>query len=182
METTKWSLDQTHSEIHFKVRHLLVSNVTGHFKTFDATVETAGDDLTTAKVHFSADLSSISTNNEQRDAHLRSTDFFDADNHPRLTFESTRLEHTGGENYKLHGILTMRGNSRPVVFSVEHGGVVQDPWGNTRTGFSVTGKINRMEYGVSFGMVNETGGILLGEEVSLTANAEFVKAAAMQMA
>jgi polyisoprenoid-binding protein YceI len=182
MKTTKWSLDPTHSEIQFKVRHLMVSNVTGHFKAFNATVETEGDDFTTAKVHFTADLSSISTNNEQRDAHLRSTDFFDAGNHPQLAFEGTKLEQIDEENYKLHGVLTMRGISKPVVFNVEHGGVVQDPWGNTRTGFSVSGKINRKDYGVSFSMVNEAGGILLSEDVGIHANVEFVKEAALQPA
>ena len=175
MNKTKWALDQTHAEIQFKVRHLMVSHVTGHFKNFNATVETEDDDLTTAKVHFTADVDSISTNNAQRDAHLKTGDFFDAENHPQIVFEGTKLEKTGLDEYKLQGILTMRGISKPVVLNVEFGGIVQDPWGFTRTGFSITGKINRKEWGVSFSMVSETGSILLGEDVSIAANVEFVK-------
>lgn len=182
MKTTKWALDPTHAEIQFKVRHLLVSNVTGHFKTFDASFETSGDDISTAKVHFSADVNSLSTNNEQRDAHLRTGDFFDAENHPQITFEGDKLEKSGLDEYKLHGVLTMRGISKPVALNVEFGGMVQDPWGYTRTGFSVSGKINRKDWGVSFSMVSETGGVLLGEEVSLIANVEFVKQGELQPA
>jgi len=175
MANTKWNLDATHSEVQFKVRHMMVSNVTGQFKDFTATVETEGDDLSTAKVHFSAEVDSISTNNEQRDGHLKNNDFFDVENHPKLTFESDKLEKTGDETYKLHGNLTMRGVTKGITLNVEHGGVMQDPWGNTRTGFTVTGKINRKEFGVSFGAVSETGNIMLGEDVNITANVEFVK-------
>ena len=178
MTTTKWIIDPTHSEVQFKVRHLLVSNVSGQFKEFTADVETEGDDISTAKVHFSADLSSISTNNEQRDAHLRSSDFFDADNHPQVTFESTKMEKVDDENYKMYGKLTMRGVTKEIVLPVEFGGIVKDPWGNIRTGVSASGKINRKDYGVSFSMVSETGGILLGEDVAVHINAEFVKEAA----
>jgi len=174
MKTT-WAIDPAHSEIQFKVKHLMISTVTGHFKTFNATVETVGDDLTTAKVHFTADINSISTNNEQRDAHLKTGDFFDAESHPQLTFEGDRLEKLDDENYKLHGTLTMRGTPKKITLDVEFGGMTQDPWGKTRVGFSLSGKINRKDYGVSFSMVSETGGILLGEEVKLIANAEFVK-------
>jgi polyisoprenoid-binding protein YceI len=180
MAITKWSLDPTHSEIHFKVRHLMVSWVTGSFKQFNATVETKGDDITTAKIHFTADIHSISTNNDQRDAHLRTGDFFDAENHPQLTFESDKLEKIDDENYKLYGTLTMRGISKPVALNVEYGGIAQDPWGNTRIGVSVSGKINRKNFGVNFSMVSETGGILLGEEVTINANAEFVKQAKLE--
>jgi polyisoprenoid-binding protein YceI len=175
MAITKWIIDPTHSEIHFKVRHLMVSWVTGSFKQFNSTVETKGDDISTAKVRFTADINSISTNNEQRDAHLKNGDFFDAENYPQLIFESEKLEKIDDENYKLYGTLTMRGNSKKVELNVEYGGITQDPWGNTRTGFSVTGKINRKDFGVSFGMVTETGGALLGYDVAINANAEFVK-------
>jgi polyisoprenoid-binding protein YceI len=175
MSKTKWSLDPTHSEIHFKVRHLMVSWVTGSFKKFNATIETEGDDITTAKVHFTADIDSISTNNEQRDGHLRTGDFFDAENHPQLNFEGERLEKIDDDNYKLFGTLAMRGVNKPVVLKVEYGGMAQDPWGNTRLGVSVSGKINRKDFGVSFSMVSETGSILLGEEVTINANAEFIR-------
>lgn len=177
MATTTWALDPTHSEIQFKVKHLMISKVTGQFKDFTATVETAGDDFTTAKINFEADVNSISTNNEQRDAHLKNGDFFDVENHPKLTFEGDKLEQVDDENFLLHGTLTMRGKSKRETFKVEYGGVIQDPWGLTRAGFTISGKINRMDYGVSFGAVSETGGIMLGEEVSLHAQAELVKQA-----
>ena len=178
MANTKWALDPTHSEIHFKVRHMMVSTVTGHFKKFDATVETQGDDVTTAKVHFTTDVDSISTNNEQRDGHLKSNDFLDMENHPQITFNGEGLVKTSGEEYTMNGMLTMRGVSKEVTLHVDFGGVVQDPWGNTRTGFSVTAKINRKDFGVNFSMVSEAGGIMLGDEVTLNANLEFVKVAA----
>jgi polyisoprenoid-binding protein YceI len=182
MATTKWAIDPTHSEIQFKVKHLMITSVTGRFNSFQATVETSGDDFTTAKVNFTADIDSISTGNEQRDAHLRTGDFFDADNHPRILFESSRLEKTDDENYRMYGMLTMRGNSNPVVLDVEFGGATVDPWGNSRVGFSISGKINRKDYGVNFSMVSETGGILLGEEVKLMASAQFVRQVEMQEA
>ncbi len=174
MKTTKWSLDPTHSEIHFKVKHLMISTVTGQFNSFEGTVETDGNDLSTAKVHFSADINSISTNNEQRDGHLKAGDFFDAENHPKLSFVGEKLVKVDEENYKLHGTLTMRGVSKQIVLDAEFGGTTTDPWGFTRIGFAVTGKVNRKDYGISFGMVSETGAILLGEEVKIIANAEFV--------
>jgi polyisoprenoid-binding protein YceI len=175
MSTNKWTLDQSHSEIQFKVKHLMISTVTGSFTNFNGTVKTQGTDFTTAKIQFTAAIDSISTNNEQRDAHLKNGDFFDAENHPELTFESSRLEKLDEENYKLYGTLTMRGTSKAVELDVEYGGITQDPWGNTRAGFSVTGKIDRQDFGVSFGAVTETGGLLLGNEIKISANVEFVK-------
>lgn len=177
MANTKWAIDPAHSEVLFKVRHMMVSKVTGQFKTFNATVETEGDDFTTAKVHFTADINSISTNNEQRDGHLRTGDFFDAENHPQITFESSRMEKADDENYKMHGTLTMRGVSKEVVLNVEFGGIAQNPWGQTIAGFTIDGKVNRKDYGVSFSMVSETGSIVIGDEVTLHAQAEFVKQA-----
>lgn len=153
----------------------MVSWVTGSFKEFNATVETEGEEFSTAKVNFTTEVNSISTNNDQRDAHLKTGDFFDAENHPQVVFESDRLEKINDETYKLYGTLTMRGNSRKVVLNVEYGGLAQDPWGNTRIGVSVSGKISRKDFGVSFGMVTETGGVLLGDDVTISANTEFVK-------
>src|SRR5687767_11231584 len=175
MNTNKWTLDQSHSEIQFKVKHLMISTVTGSFTNFNGTVKTNGDDFTTARIQLTAAIDSISTNNEQRDAHLKNGDFFDAENHPQLTFESSKLEKIDDENYTLFGTLTMRGASKEVELNVEYGGITQDPWGNTRAGFSVTGKIDRQEFGISFGAVTETGGLLLGNDVKISANVEFVK-------
>ena len=180
MSKTKWVLDPSHSELQFKVRHLMVSYVTVQFKQFDASVVTSGEDFTTAKVTFSAPVDSISTNNDQRDAHLKNNDFFDAENHPELKFESDRFEKISEDEYKVYGTLTIRGTSNKVVLNAEFGGITTDPWGNTRTGFTITGKINRKDYGVSFGMVSETGGVLLGDEVKISANAEFIKEASLE--
>ena len=177
METTKWIIDGSHSEIQFKVKHLMISTVTGQFNSFNATLETEGEDFTTAKVNFTADINSISTNNAQRDGHLQSGDFFDAANHPQITFVSDKAERSGEDTYKVYGTLTMRGVSKPVTLEAELGGITQDPWGNTRAGITLTGKINRTQFGVSFGAVAEAGGVMLADEVKIIANAQFVKQA-----
>ena len=177
MSTTKWALDATHSEVQFKVKHLMISTVTGHFKKFDASVETNGGDFTTAKINFSADVDSITTNNEQRDGHLKTGDFFDAAAHPQIKFESSKLEKVSTENYKLHGSFTIKGVTKPAVLDVEFGGIAKDPWGNTRAGFSINGKINRQDFGISFGAVTETGGLVVSNDVTLHSNIEFVKQA-----
>jgi polyisoprenoid-binding protein YceI len=182
MTTTKWSMDPTHSEIQFKVKHLMISTVTGQFSRFNSSIETEGNDFTKAKIKFTADVDSITTNNEQRDSHLKNGDFFDAANYPQIVFESKRMEKINDEEYKLHGLLNMRGIARPVVLNVAYGGQTIDPWGNTRVGFSISGAINRRDFGINFSMVSETGGILLGEEVKLIAGAEFVLEANKQAA
>jgi len=176
MTKTKWALDPTHAQVNFKVRHLMIANVIGEFKSFTATAETDGDDIATAKVHFTADVHSIHTNNEQRDAHLRANDFFDAEHNPQIKFESERMEKIDNTHYKMHGMLTMRGISKAETFNVELNGIIQDPWGNTRMGVEVTGKVNRTDYGVSFGaMTDQTGGVMVGLDVAITCNAEMVK-------
>lgn len=176
MSTTKWALDPTHSEVQFKVKHLMISTVTGHFKKFDANVETQGDDFSTAKINFTADVDSITTNNEQRDGHLKTGDFFAAEEHPQIKFESTKLEKSGND-YKLHGNFTIRGVTKPVVLDVDYGGTTKDPWGNTRAGFEVNGKINRKDFGMSFNAATETGGLVVSDDVKLHSNVEFVKQA-----
>ena len=170
-----WVLDPTHSEIGFRVKHLMISTVTGQFNQFEGQVETTGHDFTTAKAQVRIDVHSIHTNNEQRDAHLRTSDFFDVANFPHLTFTSSQFEKLDEENYKVHGTLTMRGVSQEITLDAELGGIVKDPWGNERAGFSIRGKINRKDFGVSFGMLTETGGIALGEDVNLFINAQVVK-------
>ena len=175
MATSIWALDPTHSEVHFKVKHLMVSSVSGMFKEINGSVETEGDDISTAKVHITMEVASISTNNDQRDGHLKTGDFFDAENHPQIIFDGSGMTKTGDDSYTMTGNLNMRGTSKEVTLNVEFGGLVQDPWGNTRVGFEVSGKINRKDFGVNFSMVSETGGILLGEEVKISANVEFVK-------
>lgn len=173
---TNWALDASHSEIQFKVRHMMISNVTGEFQKFDASVTTEGDDFATAKINFTADVDSITTKNEQRDGHLKSEDFFDAANHPQIKFESTELKKVDDENYKLHGNLTIRATTLPIVLDVEYGGTIKDPWGNIRAGFVVEGKINRKEYGLHWSAVTEAGGLVVSDDVKLHAAVEFVKA------
>lgn len=178
MATTKWILDPTHSELGFKIKHLMITNVTGFFKNFQVEAETEGADFSTARVKVTADMSSINTNNEQRDAHLRNADFFEVEKYPELTFISTRVEKIDSDTFYLHGNLTMKGITKPLTLQVEYsGGVIKDPWGNERTGFTVTGKIKRSEWGVSFNSVLETGGVGLGEEVKLNSEIQLVKQA-----
>lgn len=177
MANQTWSLDPTHSELQFKIKHLMISTVTGQFNQFKASIESESDDFANATVHFEATVESISTNNEQRDAHLKNGDFFDAIKYPLISFESEKMEKVNEDEYKLHGTLTIRGVSKKIILGAEFGGITKDPWGNTRTGFAVTGKINRQDFGMSFGAVSETGGLLLGDEVKINANVQFVKEA-----
>ena len=179
METTKWALDPNHSEIQFKVKHLLISTVTGAFKKFSASVETEGDNLATAKVQFEADMSSIWTNNDMRDTHLAAADFFDVSTHPEMTFTSDKLEKVDADNYKAHGVATLRGISKPITLQVAFGGLIEkDPWGGSRMGFSVSGVINRKDFGIA----PDTNAAGLGENVIISAEVQFVKQAALELA
>ncbi|CAN5735251.1 YceI family protein [soil metagenome] len=182
MSTTTWILDPTHSEVQFKIKHLMISTVTGQFNNFSGSIETEGDDFSKARIKFSAEIASISTNNEQRDEHLKNGDFFNAAKYPELSFEGTNMEKNGEDRFTVTGTLTMKGISKEVSLGVEYGGIAVDPWGNTRSGFAVTGKIKRSDFDVNFGMITETGNIALGEEVKLFANTEFVKQAVLQPA
>jgi polyisoprenoid-binding protein YceI len=176
MATTNWALDAVHSELHFKIKHMMVSTVTGGFGKFEANLTTEGDDISTAQVSFSADVDSITTSNEQRDGHLKSPDFFDAANHPKITFQSTQMEKVSDDDYKMHGNLTMHGVTVPVVMGVNYGGTVKDPYGMLRAGFNLEGKIDRRDFGLVYNGALEAGGVVLGEEVKVLANIEFTKA------
>ena len=175
MATTKWVLEPTHSEVNFKVRHMMISNVSGHFKKFDSTVETEDENIETAKVIFTADVDSISTNNEQRDTHLKSADFFDASSHSQIRFESTGLQKKDNNEYSLSGNLTIRATTKPVSFNVEFGGIIKDPWGNVRAGFTVMGRINRKDYGLNWNALTETGGLVVSDDVKFEAHVEYIK-------
>lgn len=177
MATTKWSLDPMHSELAFKIRHLMISNVSGSFKNFQAELETDGENFSTAKVHVKVDMSSINTNNEQRDGHLRNSDFFEVERYPELSFVSTKVEKINTGSFYLYGDLTMKGVTKNVQLHVEHSGVAKDPWGGERAGFTVTGKINRSDWGINFNNVLETGGLALGEEIKINSEIEVVKQA-----
>ena len=177
MANTKWKLDPTHSEVQFKIRHLMITHVTGSFGKFDAEVETTGQDFESAKIRFTADVDSITTNNEQRDGHLKSADFFEISKHPTLVFMSTRMEKLSGEEYTLYGDLTFHGVTKNIKLQVEHGGIINDPWGNVRTGFTIEGKINRKDFGLEWNAATEGGGLVVGEDVKIHVSVEFVKEA-----
>src|SRR4051812_1321702 len=171
----KWKIDPTHSEIQFKVKHLMISTVTGHFKTFDLNIETETEDVQTPKqIVFTADIDSITTNNEQRDAHLKSSDFFHAEEHPQLRFAGKKYE-TKGDSAKLHGDLTIRGITKPIVLNVEYGGTVVDPYGQTKAGFTVNGKISRKEFGLTWNAVTETGQVVVSDDIRIHAEIQLVK-------
>lgn len=175
MATTNWNLESSHSELTFKVRHMMISNVSGSFKQFSSTLTTEDEDINSAKVTFTIDVDSISTNNDQRDGHLKSEDFFDAANHPQITFASTKVEKADGDNYKVHGDLTVRGITKQIAVDVEFGGIVKDPWGYIRAGFTATGKINRKEYGLHWSAVTEAGGLVVSDDVKFELHVEYVK-------
>lgn len=170
-----WKIDPLHSEVEFKIRHLMITNVTGYFGTYDATVESSSDDFTDAKINFEADVDSISTKNEQRDQHLKAEDFFHAAQYPKLTFVSTGVKKVDDEEYKVTGDLTIRGVSKPVELTVEFTGIVKDPYGQTKAGFEIKGKINRKDYGLTYHAATEAGGIVVGDEVKLQAGVQLVK-------
>ncbi|TVQ11768.1 MAG: polyisoprenoid-binding protein [Balneolaceae bacterium] len=172
---TLWKIDPTHSEVQFKVKHLIISTVTGSFNAFDGSVESENDDFAGADVRFEADINSITTNNEQRDGHLKSDDFFNAEKFPKLTFESSSFEKTGDDSYKLTGNLTIRDITKEVVLDVVYGGTVVDPYGQTKAGFEVTGTINRKEYGLSWSAVTEAGNLVVADNVKLIMNVQFVQ-------
>lgn len=177
MSTTKWGLDPTHSEITFKIRHLMVSNVSGNFGTFTASAETEEEDFSNAKISFSTEVASINTGNEQRDGHLQSPDFFDAAAYPAISFESTSMEKNGEGAFKLHGHLTVKDVTKPVTLDVELGGIANDPYGNRKAGFSIEGKINRKDFGLTWNAPTEAGGLLVGEDVKIAAEIQVVKQA-----
>ena len=172
---TKWVSDPTHSEIIFKVKHLMITNVKGEFRDFDATILADGNDFSNAKVQVAIKADSIFTNNDDRDTHLKSGDFFDVEQYPELLFEGTSFEKLDEENYRLKGLLTINDVAKEVSLDVEFGGLVKDPYGNEKAGFSVSGKINRTDWGLNWNAALEAGGVLVSEEVRIDAEVQFVK-------
>lgn len=175
MSTTNWVLDPMHSELGFKIKHLMISNISGSFQQFQAEVETRNDDFSTAQIRVTAEIASIYTSNEQRDHHLRNSDFFEADTYPQLTFESTTVERLDADTFHIYGDLTMKGIRKPVKLTAEYSGITKDPWGGIRAGFTITGKLNRSDWGINFNGVLETGGLALSEEVKINSEVQLVK-------
>ena len=176
MATTKWTLDPTHSELQFKVKHLMITTVTGSLKSFAAELTSNGDDFEHADISFIGDISSIDTGNTDRDNHLKSGDFFDAEKFGHIEFKSTAVE-KDGDDYTVKGNLTIKGETKPVKLTAEFGGIATDPWGNTKAGFTLNGKINRSDFGLTWNAALETGGVMVSEEVRLLGELQFVKQA-----
>lgn len=169
----KWNIDPTHSEIGFKVKHMMFTNVKGNFNEYNADIN-FNDDLKDAQLQFEAKINSIFTNNTDRDNHLKSADFFDVEQYPTLAFKSTKIEGSGNE-YKVTGDLTIKGVTKPVTLNAEFSGLMTDPWGNTKVGLNLDGKINRKDFGLTYNAALETGGVLVGEDVQLNAEIQLVE-------
>lgn len=176
MSKTNWAIDPTHSSIDFSVKHMMIANVKGSFHKFEATVEADPQDLTTASIEFTVDVTSIDTRNADRDAHLRSPDFFDAEKYPSITFKSTGITAKDDGEYDVTGDLTIHGVTRPETFLVTFEGAGKDPWGNEKAGFSGKGKIKRSDYGLTYNAVLEAGGVLIGDDIKISIDIEGVKA------
>jgi polyisoprenoid-binding protein YceI len=169
----EWKIDTAHSEVKFKVKHLVVSTVTGHFRSFSAILDAEKDDFSVARIAFEADVNSISTNNAQRDGHLKSPDFFDAAKYPKMTFRSTSVRIVSDDAWEVAGDLTIKGVTRPVTLDVKYNGTVAGFGGQKVAGFEIAGKINRFDYGLTWNAVTEAGGIVVSSDVKLEISAEF---------
>ena len=181
METankTNWVIDPMHSEIHFKVKHLVIATVTGSFEKFEGSAVTTGDGWNDAQINFTADVNSINTNVPDRDNHLKSSDFFDATSFPQLTFKSSSFVNSGGDRFSLTGDLTIRGATRPVTLKVERTGEGKDPWGNHRAAFAAHTRLSRKDFGLTYNAALEAGGVLVGDEVEIEIEIEAIRAPA----
>lgn len=171
--TPQWTLDLSHSELSFKVKHLMISNVKGVFRKFSANID--GADFTKAPITVTIDSASVFTNDDNRDGHLKGADFFDAEKYPEIVFKSTAFTKVDDENYELKGQLTIKDISKEVTLNVEYGGIGKDPWGHEKAAFTVNGKINRTDWGLNWNAALEAGGVLVSEEVRISADVQFVK-------
>lgn len=172
---TTWKIDNAHSEINFKVKHLVVSTVTGHFNKFDASIETNKEDFSDAKINFEAEINSINTKNEQRDTHLKSADFFDAENHPKMKFISKSIKKLSDHELQVKGDLTIRGIKKEIILDVIYNGTVSGFGGIEVAGFEVRGKVNRFDFGLQWNALTEAGGVVVSNEVKIEILAEFNK-------
>jgi polyisoprenoid-binding protein YceI len=172
---TSWVLDPAHSEVTFKVKHLMIANVKGEFRKFDVNVQVNNENFSSASISARIDITSIDTNNTDRDNHLKSADFFDAEKFPAIEFVSSSFSQLDEENAKLTGNLTIKGVTKEVVLEIETGGISKDPWGQTKAGFTVNGKINRTDFGLTWNAALETGGVLVSEEVKIQAEIQLLK-------
>ena len=170
-----WTIDKSHTEILFSVKHLVISEVGGKFRDFEGDLKSNGDDFDGSEIHFKADVQSINTDNEKRDGHLKSEDFFNAEAYPELNFEGKLVKN--GSGYVLKGEMTIRDVTKPIEFEVKYNGTVTDPWGNTKAGFKIMGSINRFDYGLKWNTLMEAGGAVVDEEINIVCNVELQKQA-----
>ncbi|ASK63693.1 hypothetical protein CFK37_16780 [Virgibacillus phasianinus] len=177
MAKVKWNVDAAHSSLEFVVKHMMISKAKGVFNDFEAEIEADPENLEDAKIEFNVDISSIDTRKKDRDDHLRSADFFDAENHPKMTFVATDIKKKSDNNYDVTGDLTIRGTKKPVTFDIDYEGTGKDPWGNEVAGFSGSTKISRKEFGLTWNAALETGGVMVGDEVKINVEIEAVKQA-----
>ena len=180
MEATKekWVIDPSHSEIEFKVKYLMVTNVKGSFKEFEINVYTTNDNFMTAEVDCWIDAASVDTGNEDRDKHIKSGDFFDVENHDQIAFQVNTVESVDNDgSYELWGDLTIKGIKKKIKLDVEFGGILKDPWGNEKAGFSINGKINRKDWELNWNAIPETGGLLVSDEVIINCEIQLMRSA-----
>jgi polyisoprenoid-binding protein YceI len=175
MAKSTWAIDPTHSEIGFKVKHMMFTNVSGKFNTFTATIENEDNQFETSTIHFESEINSIDTNNADRDNHLKSADFFDAEKFPKLSFKSSTVKKISENEFEIEGELTVKDVTKTITLATEYSGLMLDPWGNTKAGLSIAGKINRKEFGLTWNAALETGGVLVGEEVKLFVEVQLLK-------
>jgi polyisoprenoid-binding protein YceI len=176
MTKTKWAVDAAHSSIEFSIKHMMIANVKGTFNQYEATIEADPSDLTSANIQFNIDLASIDTRNTDRDNHLRSGDFFDVENNPKMTFNSTSIEKKGDDEYRLTGDVSLNGVTKSETFLVTFEGQGQDPWGNQKVGFSAEGTLKRSDYNLTWNAALETGGVLVGDKVKVSLEIQAAKA------
>lgn len=174
-QTTSWKIDPAHSSISFAVDYMVLTEVSGSFKDFSGTLQQEGEDFSKSSIDVSINASSITTDNEKRDGHLKSADFFDVQKYPSAVFTGTSFEKTGDNTYNITGDLTMRGVTKTIVISAKYAGQAKDPWGNTRQGFKGTTSIDRTEFGIQYNSALETGGLLISKNVNITLNIQFIK-------
>lgn len=173
---TKWTIDPAHSEIGFKVKHLMITNVRGTFKEFDASIYTTDEDFMSAEIDFWLNPASVDTRDEKRNAHLKSADFFDVENFPEITFVADSYQNVDKDgSYELWGNLTVKGITKQIKLDVEFGGVTKDPWGNHKAAFTINGKINRKDWGLNWNVALEAGGVLVAEDVYISCEVQLVK-------
>ncbi len=174
--TTKWVVDPTHSSIGFSVKHMMMTTVRGEFDKYTINVETTGEDFMTAQIEFTAETASVNSRNEARDGHLRSNDFFNAEEFPTIKFKPTKFENVDSDgSYELYGDLTIRDITKNIKLDVEFGGVMKDPWGNAKAGFTINGKINRKDWNLNWNAALETGGLLVSEDVRINCEIQLVE-------